>query len=145
MKALDDKDREILTILSKEARIPMKALAARISLSRSATAQRVATLEYAGIIKGYRADIAEIDQQNISAYLTISLRSTPAREVIDLLARFPEVRRVSSLGGKIDLIVEVMAPSIAHLTSLRTEIAGREEVEKLTTHIVLHRDIERVN
>lgn len=145
MKTLDEKDREILTILSKEARIPMKALAARISLSRSATAQRVTALEYAGIIKGYRADIAEIDQQNISAYLTISLRSTPARDVIDLLARFPEVRRVSSLGGTIDLIVEVIAPSIAQLTSLRTEIAGREEVDKLTTHVVLHRDIERIS
>lgn len=145
MKVLDDKDREILTILSKEARIPMKALAARISLSRSATAERVSALQHTGIIKGYRADIAEIDQQNISAYLTISLRSTPARAVIDLLARFPEVRRVSSLGGEIDLIVEVMAPSIAHLTALRTEIASREEVEKLTTHIVLQRDIERVS
>ena len=35
MRDLDVKDREILDILSKEARIALKALAARIGLSRS--------------------------------------------------------------------------------------------------------------
>lgn len=144
MKDLDDKDREILAILSKEARIPMKALAARISLSRSATTDRVNALERAGVIKGYRADIAEVDQQHISAYLTISLKITPAPEVVDLLARFPEVRRVCSLGGRIDLIVEVIAPNIARLSTLRSLVASREEVAELTTHIVLHRNIDRV-
>ncbi len=37
MRELDAKDREILAILSKEARIPLKTLAGRIGLSRSAT------------------------------------------------------------------------------------------------------------
>lgn len=145
MKDLDDKDRSILAILSKEARIPMKALAARVSLSRSATSERVAALERAGVITGYRAEIAEVDRHSISAYLTITLNSTPAPDVIDLLASFPEVRRVCSLGGRIDLIVLAVAPNIAQLSMLRSKIAAHHEVAELTTHIVLHRDIDRVN
>ncbi len=47
MRELDQKDREILAILSKEARIPLKTLAGRIGLSRSATGERVANLEKA--------------------------------------------------------------------------------------------------
>ena len=57
MRDLDSKDREILEILSKEARIALKALAARIGLSRSATSERVINLERSGVIRGYRADI----------------------------------------------------------------------------------------
>ena len=45
MRELDAKDRDILAILSKEARVPLKALAARIGLSRSATTERVELLE----------------------------------------------------------------------------------------------------
>lgn len=61
MRELDAKDREILAILSKEARIPLKTLAGRIGLSRSATGERVANLEKNGVIRGYRADIGQID------------------------------------------------------------------------------------
>ena len=52
MKELDAKDRDILAILSKEARIPLKTLAARIGLSRSATSERVALLEKSGVKRG---------------------------------------------------------------------------------------------
>lgn len=144
MKDLDATDRKILTILSKEARIPMKALAARIGLSRSATTERVNALERSGTIKGYRADIGQIDQQMLSAYLMVMLNATPAAEVIDRLAHFPEVRRVCSLSGKVDLIVEVDAGSVAQLNALRDAIAAQEKVREVTTHLVLHRDIDRL-
>ncbi len=41
-------DRQIIAILSKEARIPIKTLAARINLSRSATSERITRLENNG-------------------------------------------------------------------------------------------------
>ena len=41
MQDTDAIDRTILSILSREARIPMKSLAGRIGLSRSATTERV--------------------------------------------------------------------------------------------------------
>lgn len=41
MKDLESIDRQILTILSREARIAVKALAGRVGLSRSATSERI--------------------------------------------------------------------------------------------------------
>jgi DNA-binding Lrp family transcriptional regulator len=76
MRDLDTKDREILEILSREARIALKALAARIGLSRSATSERVINLERNGVIRGYRADIGEIDANVIRAILLVSLKRT---------------------------------------------------------------------
>ncbi|OYR15948.1 Lrp/AsnC family transcriptional regulator [Brucella thiophenivorans] len=143
MRELDAKDREILAILSKEARIALKTLAGRIGLSRSATSERVTNLEKSGVIRGYRADIGEIDPNVIRATFLINLRRTPAHELLDILARHPEVRRVSSVSGQLDLIVELETGSIDGLNRVRDLIAVHDTVEDLTTAIVLRRDIDR--
>lgn len=143
MRDLDAKDREILEILSKEARIAVKSLAGRIGLSRSATSERVTNLERSGVIRGYRADIGEIDAHVIRAILLVSLKRTPALGLLDLLARHTEVRRVSSVSGQLDLVVELEAASINDLNQVRDMIASHETVEDITTAVVLRRDIDR--
>ncbi|OJY78639.1 MULTISPECIES: Lrp/AsnC family transcriptional regulator [unclassified Rhizobium] len=143
MRDLDAKDREILEILSREARIAVKTLAGRIGLSRSATSERVTNLERSGVIRGYRADIGEIDANVIRAILLVSLKRTPALHLLDLLARHTEVKRVSSVSGQLDLVVELEAASINDLNQVRDLIASHEAVEDITTAVVLRRDIDR--
>ncbi|SEM62014.1 transcriptional regulator, AsnC family [Pseudomonas sp. ok272] len=143
MRDLDVKDREILEILSKEARIALKALAARIGLSRSATSERVINLERNGVIRGYRADIGEIDANVIRAILLVSLKRTPAMGLLDLLARNSQVRRVSSVSGQLDLVIEVESRTIDDLNRVRDAVASHETVEDITTAVVLRRDIDR--
>ncbi|MBV2145031.1 Lrp/AsnC family transcriptional regulator [Falsochrobactrum sp. TDYN1] len=143
MQKLDAKDREILAIVSRDGRIAHKTLAGRIGLSRSATSQRVANLEKSGIIRGYRADIGEIDTNIIRAVILINLKRTPAMELLDVLARHTEVRRVSSVSGQLDLIVELETSTIDNLNRVRDLLATHESVEDLTTAIVLRRDIDR--
>lgn len=143
MRELDAIDREILTILSKDARIALKALAGRIGLSRSATSERVTNLERNGVIRGYRADIGEINADVIRAVLLVSLKRTPANQLLDLLAEQPEVRRVSSVSGELDLIVEIEAHNIDGLNRARDLIANYETVDDLTTAVVLRRNIDR--
>ena len=87
LRELDVKDREILEILSKEARVALKALAARVGLSRSATSERVLQLERSGVIRGYRADIGEIDANVIRAIILVALKRTPALGLLDRTPR----------------------------------------------------------
>ncbi|MBV7549646.1 Lrp/AsnC family transcriptional regulator [Pseudomonas sp. PDM26] len=143
MRDLDTKDREILEILSKEARIALKALAARIGLSRSATSERVINLERNGVIRGYRADIGEIDAHVIRAILLVCLKRTPAISLLDLLAQNSQVRRVSSVSGQLDLVIEVESRTIDDLNRVRDAVASHESVEDITTAVVLRRDIDR--
>ncbi|KJZ43000.1 MULTISPECIES: Lrp/AsnC family transcriptional regulator [Pseudomonas] len=143
MRDLDTKDREILEILSKEARIALKALAARIGLSRSATSERVINLERNGVIRGYRADIGEIDANVIRAILLVCLKRTPAISLLDLLAQNSQVRRVSSVSGQLDLVIEVESRTIDDLNRVRDAVASHESVEDITTAVVLRRDIDR--
>jgi DNA-binding Lrp family transcriptional regulator len=143
MRDLDTKDREILDILSREARIALKALAARIGLSRSATSERVINLERNGVIRGYRADIGEIDANVIRAILLVSLKRTPAISLLDLLAQNSQVRRVSSVSGQLDLVIEIESRTIDDLNRVRDAVASHETVEDITTAVVLRRDIDR--
>lgn len=143
MRDLDTKDREILEILSKEARIALKALAARIGLSRSATSERVINLERNGVIRGYRADIGEIDAHVIRAILLVNLKRTPAISLLDLLAQNSQVRRVSSVSGQLDLVIEIESRTIDDLNRVRDAVASHESVEDITTAVVLRRDIDR--
>ncbi|EPJ2811065.1 Lrp/AsnC family transcriptional regulator [Pseudomonas putida] len=143
MRDLDAKDREILEVLSKDARIALKALAGRIGLSRSATTERVSNLERSGIIRGYRADIGEIDANVIRAILLVTLQRTPAMGLLDQLATDARVRRVSSVSGQLDLVVEVETRTIDDLNQVRDNVARHESVDDITTSVVLRRDIDR--
>jgi DNA-binding Lrp family transcriptional regulator len=143
LRELDVKDREILEILSKEARVALKALAARVGLSRSATSERVLQLERSGVIRGYRADIGEIDANVIRAIILVALKRTPALGLLDLLAQNAQVKRVSSVSGQLDLIVVVEARTIDDLNRVRDAVACHDSVDDITTAVVLRRDIDR--
>ena len=54
---LDRYDRQILAVLQEEGRISNQDLADRIGLSPSPCLRRVRTLEEAGYIRGYHADL----------------------------------------------------------------------------------------
>ncbi len=140
MRPLDEKDRQILELLRADARLPLKTLAARIGLARSTLRDRLSRLEADGIIRGYRADIAD-GGTGVSAYLFIRLKSTPAPALIALLRRMPEVRSCTSLTGDIDLLVEIAASNTDRVNALRDRISSHETVADLTTSIVLDRNI----
>lgn len=138
-RPLDDKDRRILDLLRRDARLPLKALAARVGLARSSLRDRLARLEADGIIRGYHADIAT--PAGVSAYLFVRLKRTPALDLVETLRAMPEVRACASLAGDIDLLVELAAPGTDQVNAVRDRLSGHDAVADLTTAIVLNRNI----
>lgn len=140
MRQLDDKDRRILELLREDARLPLKALAAKVGLARSSLRDRMARLEADGIIRGYRADIVA-PAAGVSAYLFIRLKRTPAMDLIEVLRRMPEVCGCASLTGDTDLLVELAAATPEQVNAARDRVSTHDAVADLTTSIVLKRDI----
>lgn len=140
MRPLDDRDRRILDLLRRDARMPLKTLAAQVGLARSSLRERLTRLETDGVIRGYRVDVAE-DEGRVAAYLLVRLKKTPAPGMIDGLRRLAEVRHCASVAGDIDLIVQIEAATVERLNAVRDEIAVHPDVADLTTSIVLRRDI----
>jgi DNA-binding Lrp family transcriptional regulator len=140
MRPIDEKDRQILDLLRGDARLPLKTLAAKVGLARSTLRDRLSRLEADGIIRGYRAEIAE-SGPGVSVYLFVRLKTTPAPSFIGMLRRIAEVRSCTSLTGDIDLLVELSAASTERVNALRDRISSHEAVADVTTSIVLNRDI----
>ena len=55
---MDAIDRQLIDLLRENARTPYAELARQVGLSAPAVHERVGKLESAGIIRGYRADVA---------------------------------------------------------------------------------------
>lgn len=140
MRPLDDKDQKLLDLLRGDARLSLKALAAKVGIARSSLRDRMARLEADGIIRGYHAEIAA-PELGVSAYLFVRLKRTPAHDLIEVLRAMPEVRGCSSLTGEIDLLLEVAAPQTDRINAVRDRIAGHAAVADVTTSIVLNRNL----
>ena len=58
---MDDLDRKILSLLAKNARMPVKEIAEQVSLTSPAVSSRIHKLETDGIISGYTVTLNRPD------------------------------------------------------------------------------------
>ncbi|MDC8012630.1 Lrp/AsnC family transcriptional regulator [Tahibacter soli] len=144
MHALDAKDRQLLDLLCRNARLPLKTLAARVGLARSSLRERVARLEASGVIRGYRADVdwpAQVPL--VRAYLVVRLVRTPAPALLARLRERREIERCSSVSGEIDLILAVATDTLDAVTDTRDWLSAQPEVMSVVTETVLREEFRR--
>lgn len=137
--AMDDKDRLLLSLLRRNARRPIVALARDLGLSRTATQDRLAKLSASGAIAAFT--IVEGDgRARESAYLTVQLeRGFRCAQIAPKVRMIATVEAVHSVTGAFDMIVLVAAEHIDGIEKARAEITGIAGVAEVSTHIVLER------
>jgi DNA-binding Lrp family transcriptional regulator len=139
---MDDKDQHILRLLRADARLPLKTIAAEVGLARSSARERIAKLEQAGVIRGYRAEVAGPAGAGVRAILLLRLLRTPLPGTIRQILALPGARRCYSVSGEIDLVVELAVESMHALNEHRDTIARLEGVADVTTMPVLRVEAE---
>jgi len=135
---MDAIDMKIVSLLRTNARMPLKAIAAKVKLARSTVRERLVKLEESGVILGYHARVADADR--LSALLLLKLARTPAPKTVAAITMLPEVCRCYSLSGDVDLAVEIEARATSQLNSTRDHIATLPDVMDVTTSLILKRD-----
>ena len=71
---MDDLDRKILSLLAKNARMPVKEIAEQISLTSPAVSSRIHKLETDGIISGYTVTLNRpADRVYVDALISLSV------------------------------------------------------------------------
>ncbi|MEM8729285.1 MAG: Lrp/AsnC family transcriptional regulator [Pseudomonadota bacterium] len=113
---LDNRDLEILRILSREGRISKTELAKRVNLSPTPCWERLKRLEDSGLIRGYRADI-ELSAlgPSVTIFVTVELerhRSQDFRAFEAAVAPRDEVTACWALGGGFDYILQVTTKDV---------------------------------
>ncbi len=141
---LDPLDLAILAALRENARTPAALLARRFDASRSTIQARIERLERTGVIERYAAVTGDAYERGlVKAHVaaTITPKQSPAVE--GALRRLPEVRRIHSVSGHFDMLIELVAPSITELDAAIDRIGLLDGVERTTTSIILSTKLER--
>ena len=83
-RELDTADRKIVELLQEDARLPLKSIADKVSLTSPTVSARIDRLEKDGVITGYRASVnPEVFDYRIKAF--INLEVEPVRRIIYLV------------------------------------------------------------
>ena len=122
---MDDLDRNIIGLLSADARMSVATLARRMKVARSTVQARLERLETTGVIAGYTLKLGEAARQGrlrASVLLTIEPRAQAA--IITRLKAIGEIEKVFTTSGRYDLLLQVAAPSTQVLDQVLDQIGA---------------------
>ena len=138
-------NKEILKLLSKDARMTVEDIALATDLSEAEVKTEIFGMEESGLIRGYKAviDWESIDSASVSAI--IELKVTPKagygfEEIAERITKYPQVESCYLMSGVYDLNVVVRGKSFQEVAQfVAKELSTIESVTSTATHFVLRR------
>lgn len=107
---IDDKDNQILALLSEDGRISYSDIGTKVGLSRTAVKNRIAALEKAGILCGFRAVIRPQEAPQATTFIVhVETKPEHFEEVKQALQEADEALTVVQTTGKCHLIAVCLA------------------------------------
>lgn len=139
--ALDDRDIRILSVLSREGRISKTELARRVNLSATPCWERMRRLERAGLIRGYRAEVALAKiARHVVVFVVVELESHRAERFQAFertVARHEEITACWAIGGGFDYLMQVVTRDIdSYQRLIDALLAARLGVKRYFTYVV---------
>lgn len=139
---LDPIDRKILAELQADGRMTNVELASRVGISAPPCLRRVRTLEEAGYIRGYHAnvDARELGFE-VQVFASVGLQSqaeADLRAFEDRCRAWPLVRECHMLNGEVDFILKCVAPDLSTFQRFLTEeLTAATNVVSVKTSLVI--------
>ena len=139
---LDEIDRKILSELQADGRMTNVELASRVGISAPPCLRRVRTLEEAGYIRGYHADVNPRELGfEVHVFAMVGLNSQAEADLSAFEKRcrdWPLVRECHMLNGEIDFILKCVAPDLSSFQNFLTEeLLRANNVASVKTSLVI--------
>ena len=139
---LDEIDRKILAELQDDGRMTNVELARRVGISAPPCLRRVRTLEDAGFIQGYHAQVdARQLGFEVAVFAMVGLESQAESDLgafEERCAAWPLVRECHMLNGEIDFILKCVAPDLSSFQSFLTgQLTSAPNVASVRTSLVI--------
>jgi len=143
-QALDETDRQLLSLLQANAREGTAQLARKLGLARTTVVARIARLERSGVVAGYGVRLGtRVEAATVRAWCSISVMPKTAPSVLRALDAMAEVEEVSAVSGAFDYLVFLRCANHERLDTLLDTVGQLEGVHQTQTSIVLSRKIDR--
>jgi DNA-binding Lrp family transcriptional regulator len=138
---LSPTDRQLISILQKDARRTNKEIADEVGIAQSTCYERIRRLREQGVIRGWHADIdPEALGRPVSALISVRLQPKTTASVRDFqqdMLGAPETVAVSMVSGADDFIVEIAAPDIATVRDfVLAHVTSRGDVVDARTSLI---------
>ena len=139
---LDPIDRKILAELQADGRMTNVEVAKRVGISAPPCLRRVRTLEEAGYIRGYHADVdARALGFEVQVFAMVGLVSQAEADLSafeDRCRDWSLVRECHMLNGEVDFVLKCVAPDLSTFQSFLTEdLLKADNVASVKTSLVI--------
>jgi Lrp/AsnC family leucine-responsive transcriptional regulator len=145
---LDPVDLKILTLLSRDGRLPAAQLGERVGLSRPAVAERIEKLERSGVIRGTTAVIdPKAVGRLVTAFVAARINGNlppGAAKAFQQMMRSDEVLEVHTVAGDDCYFIKVRTDSIGSLNALVARLTAPPLSFSTRTTIVMQTHCEKV-
>lgn len=115
--ALDKIDRKILTLLQKDATMPVAEIGRKVGLSTTPCWRRIQKMEEDGVIQR-RVAVLDPVKVNVGVTVFVSVKTnehndTWMRKFAGVIDEFPEVVEFYRMSGEVDYLLKVLVKDIA--------------------------------
>ncbi len=132
---MDELDKKILSLLNENARMTLKEMAGRVSLTSPAVAERIRRMERSGVIAGYTVRIHPQQHSNyINAIISVYIHPKDRPAFHQILDEESSVEECFQVTGQNSHMVRVCCRDIPALDTLLNRI---QKLGQTNTEIIL--------
>ena len=139
-RELDTADRKIVELLQEDARLPLKSIADKVSLTSPTVSARIDRLEKDGVITGYRASVnPEAMGHYIKAFINLEVSPEQKAEFYPYIDSVLNVVECNCVTGDYSMLIEVRFKTTADLDHFVGEL---QRFGKTKTQIVFSTNVK---
>lgn len=140
----DEIDRQIISLLMKNARMPVREIAKELYLTSPTVSTRIKKLKENGIIAGFHTsvDLSSFGY-NIKAFVNLEVDPKDKQEFYDFIEKIPNVIECNCVTGDYSMIIEVAfkrTEELDHLINVLQKYGHTKTLIVFSTSVE-HRDV----
>lgn len=135
---MDNTDRQLLSLLRNNARMPVAAMAKALGVARGTVQNRLARLEADGVIVGYTVRLKPAtEEQRVRALMTVAVEGNRTDDVLRALRGDPAVSALHTTNGRWDIVAELRAESLEAVDQVLGRIRLIDGISNTETSLLL--------
>jgi len=146
---MDDIDKQILSMLQKNATIPLSEISKRVGISKTPCWNRIRKMEEEGVIKS-KVTVLDNKKINLSivVFLSVSVSSHSEEWLIDfqkILTQYDQIIEAYRLtGSRTDYLLKIVAPSIEEYDKFQQQLINEVKFTNMSSSIAL-KEIKKIH
>jgi DNA-binding Lrp family transcriptional regulator len=144
VKGLDPHDRQLLSLLREDARLPTAALARELGVARTTVVQRLKRLERDGVVAGYTVRMSSrMQAHTLRVHVLLSVDAKKGEAVIGGLRGIEQVRAAYAISGAFDALAFVECDTTDEIDRVLDRIGALPGVLRTQSSLVLSVKFDR--